>query len=193
MSKPENNVEKLKYRSKAYEKSHHHNLFLSVNLKNQKGEPGTIRTTTAPLQSHLSWAGRNQSQADGHLWHQVVEHHYAKWVCNGKRGKWKRQNGLCAVERGSSEESRAMTNGLMWMACLPSKFVVMFGPGLLPMAMSGPVGLMQLWWAVCVHGSCYHWGRWECLNSGPSLWPYQCSRDVHHRGHANLDMLVFEG
>lgn len=51
MSEPENKVEKLKYRSKAYEKSHHHNLFLSANLKNQKGESGTIRTTAAPLKA----------------------------------------------------------------------------------------------------------------------------------------------
>ena len=47
------------------------------------------------------------------------------------------------MERGSSKESRAMRNGLMWVVCLPPKFEVMYGPGLLSRAMSGSVVLMQ--------------------------------------------------
>lgn len=45
--------------------------------------------------------------------------HYDEQVYNGEMGEKEGQNGLCAVVRHSSEETRVVKNGLMLAACLP--------------------------------------------------------------------------
>ena len=49
----------------------------------------------------------------------------------------KEKSGSCAVERGTTEEAKAVRSRLMWVACLPCRARVTSGPGLLPRPMSG--------------------------------------------------------
>lgn len=53
------------------------------------------------------------------------------------------QNGSCPVDRGRSREMKMLRSKLWWMVCLTSRAMVLFGLGLLPRVMSGPVALPQ--------------------------------------------------
>lgn len=67
--------------------------------------------------------------------------------------------------RGSSEEAKAVRNGLMLAGCLPLGTRVTSGPELLPMAMSESMTAR-----VCVdtHSPCCHQG----LQNAEGLWPF---------------------
>lgn len=68
----------------------------------------------------------------------------------------KRQNGSCPVERGRSEEVKAVRNGLRWEACLPTWAKVISGPSWVAAPnhvwIHGPAASVV---CVNVHGSCY--------------------------------------
>lgn len=53
----------------------------------------------------------------------------------------KENSGSCAVDRGRTEEAKAVRSRLMWVTFLPCRARVTPGPGLLPRAMSGSVAL----------------------------------------------------
>ena len=59
--------------------------------------------------------------------------------------KTERQNGSCPVDRAKYKELKMVRSELMWMACLPPRAIVLFGLGLLPRVLSGPMALPQPW------------------------------------------------
>lgn len=86
----------------------------------------------------------------------AVGHHYGEPICIGVRERGREreggQNGSCPVERGRSEEAKAVRSKMMWVTCLP--------PWKMLTSLSGGPRLGQ-WPAtavVCVDvcGSCYN-------------------------------------
>lgn len=66
--------------------------------------------------------------------------YYGEYKVRCGRDRW-----LCPVDRGISEEVKAVRSRLRWMSCWPPRAMVMSGPGLLLKPMSGSVALLQLW------------------------------------------------
>lgn len=68
---------------------------------------------------------------------------YVEQIYGGEMVEKVKQNGSCAVERGGTEEAKAVRSGLMWVGCLPPRARVMSGPRLLPRAMSESMVIPQ--------------------------------------------------
>lgn len=103
----------------------------------------------------------------GHaLWHWLARSQYNGQEYGGEVGEKKKQNGYRAVVRGSSEEARAVRNGLMLAACLSPETRVTWGPGMLPTAFQDG------------HDPCFHQGRGDAQGVGRHLKPFWCLRAV---------------
>lgn len=92
----------------------------------------------------------------------------------GETGEKEKQSSSWVVVRNRSEETKVMKNGLVLVACVPSKTRVTFRPGLLPRAIPGLVILLESVLTSMTHVATK--GRGDAWGQSRYLWPFWYSR-----------------